>query len=147
MRKSIKNYTSKVPVSRTIGYIQQMLADKGAKHISFEYDNGEVVGIMFVIPTSRGDMPVKLPTRTKKVVQIMYGTQDVYEDQYKQAMRTAWKNIHDWVDAQLALLETEMVKLEEIFLPYMATPSGETFFEVMENRNYQLTEGGENGGN
>lgn len=143
MRKSIKNYTSKVPVSRIIGNIQTMLAEKGAKQVSFEYDQGEVIGVMFIIPTSRGDMPVKLPARVKKVVQVMYGTQDVYEDQYKQAMRTAWKNIHDWMDAQLALLETEMVKLEEIFLPYMTTQNGQTFYEIIENRGFLLGDGHE----
>ena len=36
-----------------------------------------------------------------------------------QARRTAWRILKDWVQAQMALLETNMVDMEEIFLPYM----------------------------
>ena len=37
----------------------------------------------------------------------------------EQAYRTAWRIIKDWVDAQMALLETEMVDFEEVFMPYI----------------------------
>jgi hypothetical protein len=55
-----------------------------------------------------------------------------------QAYRTAWKNIHDWVDAQMALLETEMVRLEEVFLPYMTDSTGRSVFERMESQAFLL---------
>ena len=74
----------------------------------------------------------------------MYGTgrfENLSEKEQEQARRTAWKNVQDWIDSQMAMLETEMVKLEEIFLPYMTTPSGETFFEHMENKGFYLTDG------
>ena len=40
----------------------------------------------------------------------------------------------------MAILETEMVKMEQIFLPYIIHPSGQTFFEVFEGRKL-LTDG------
>ena len=43
----------------------------------------------------------------------------------------------------MALLEIEMVQLEEIFLPYMITRTGETFFEATQKKNYQQLERGE----
>jgi hypothetical protein len=42
---------------------------------------------------------------------------------------------------QMALLETEMVRLEEIFLPYFVDPTGKTFFEAVEERGFLLPEG------
>jgi hypothetical protein len=44
----------------------------------------------------------------------------------------------------MALLEIDMVKMEEIFLPYMVTKAaGETFFEATQKKNYQQLESGE----
>jgi len=55
-----------------------------------------------------------------------------------QARRTAWANIRDWLDAQMALIETEQVKLEEIFLPYMTDRSGKTLFEYMQENDFKM---------
>jgi hypothetical protein len=41
----------------------------------------------------------------------------------------------------MALLEIGMVKMEEIFLPYMLDNSGSTFFERMEQRGFLLESG------
>ncbi len=60
---------------------------------------------------------------------------------YEQAYRVAWRNILDWVQAQMALIEIEMTKLEEVFLPYMVAKSGKTYFETLENRQFQLESG------
>jgi hypothetical protein len=37
-RKAIKNYTTKVPVSRTLSEIQAILLDFGATGIGYEYE-------------------------------------------------------------------------------------------------------------
>jgi len=36
----------------------------------------------------------------------------------------------DWVEAQMAILETDMVQFDEIFLPYMMNRSGMTYFQA-----------------
>jgi hypothetical protein len=38
MRKLIKNYTTDIPVERTIAEIQKILAQNGARGIALEYD-------------------------------------------------------------------------------------------------------------
>ena len=58
-----------------------------------------------------------------------------------QAYRVAWRNILDWVQAQMALLEIGMAKIEEVFLPYMQDREGVTFFERMEQRGFLLDSG------
>jgi len=60
---------------------------------------------------------------------------------YEQAYRVAWRNILDWVEAQMALIEIEMAKLEEVFLPYMVDRNGRTYFETLEQNHFQLESG------
>jgi hypothetical protein len=60
---------------------------------------------------------------------------------FDQAYRVAWRNILDWVQAQMALLEIGMARMEEIFLPYMLDSQGHTFFERMEQRGFLLDSG------
>lgn len=57
------------------------------------------------------------------------------------AYRVAWRIIKDWVEAQMALLETEMVKMEQIILPYILTPSGKTVYEIVADSQFMLDEG------
>jgi hypothetical protein len=44
----------------------------------------------------------------------------------------------------MSLLETEMVKMEEIFLPYVIIRSGQTVYQVMAERHFMLGPGKEN---
>ena len=144
MRKSIKNYTSGCTINRSVSEIQNLLSAKGAEKIMVDYKNNEPTGIMFLISTPKGQMPIKLPVKTENVERIFQLNKKPKYDWMKpeplnaqekeQAKRTAWKNIYDWIDAQLALLETEMVKLEEIFLPYVVMGK-QTVFEHFESGN------------
>jgi hypothetical protein len=137
----LKNYTSGMPINRIFDSIQKMLVNHGAKQIMFEYsDNGLAIGITFVVNTTKGMLPIKLPVRIEKIKKV-FENEGVYYKDEMQPYRTGWKNIHDWIAAQMAMLDTEMVKLEEVFLPYMATPDGHTYFEIMENRGFMLPSG------
>jgi hypothetical protein len=75
------------------------------------------------------------------VERLLYGKKDLTETQKEQAYKTAWANIRDWITAQMALLDTGMVKPEEIFLPYMQDTQGVTLFERMEEQGFLLPSG------
>jgi hypothetical protein len=60
---------------------------------------------------------------------------------YEQAERVAWRIIKDWVEAQMAILDTQMVKMEEVFFPYMLNGQGQTLFQAYELK--QLGSGSE----
>ena len=151
---AIKNYTSDIPIERIFAELQQALGTHGAKQISFDYgDDGKVHGVQFVIKVNDRFIPVKLPARVEKAQTVLKkqwdegiishkrGKEQTYG--YEQAYRVAWRNILDWVQAQMALLEIGMAKIEEVFLPYMQDREGITFFERMEQRGF-LLESGEN---
>ena len=120
--------------------IEKCLTTHGAKQIVRDFDGqGKVTAIAFVIETSRGSMTVKLPARFDRVEAIF--KEQGFHYKPEQPYRTAWATIRDWVTAQMAILDWEMVKIEEIFLPYMVTKTGQTFFEMAENNGFLLGAG------
>lgn len=143
MRKNLKNYTSQTTVNQSITKIQQYLVKAKAQRIMYEYDTyGNPEAIIFEVMTPNGIVPIKLPSRVDNVAKVMYknSINKLTEKELNQVQRTAWANIRDWVDAQIALLETEMVKVEEVFLPYRVHESGKTYFEIIEDRGLALPE-------
>ena len=55
------------------------------------------------------------------------------------AKRVAWRQILRWVQAQLAMIDTGMVKSEEVFLPYAmvnASDGQKTMYEAMAERKF-----------
>jgi len=54
----------------------------------------------------------------------------------------AWRNIRDWVMAQLALYETEIVEMPQVFLPFATDAKGQTLYEKMTEGKFLLGDGG-----
>ena len=139
----LANYTTSVPAIKSVGEIQGILVAHGAKSILINYaDNGVVESLSFIVKTPYGDMPIRLPTDAKAVLRLM-------EEQrvprryltYEQAVKVAWRIVKDWVRAQMAILETEMVKMEQIFLPYMAVSDDKTLYDAMVDKKFYLGPG------
>ncbi len=121
----IKNYTTKIAVEKTIAEIEAILSAHGAKKILKDYDGaGNVTGISFMIETPAGNIPFKLPIDLKAWVALINKAVDStklpkrFREDADQARRVGWRVIKDWIDAQLAIVETKTVKIEEVFLPY-----------------------------
>ena len=124
----ILNYTTKVDVFVTLGEIQSRLVKHGAKKIMQDYDDrGRLSALSFLINTPAGPRGIRLPANVDAVQNVLI-RQKVKCDR-EQAERVAWRIVKDWVEAQMAILESEMVQMEEIFLPYMVNGTGRTFFE------------------
>ena len=138
------NYTTSVPAVRTIGQIQGKLAEHGATAVMMNYDQGRVTSLAFQVEGPAGPLSIKLPVDLNATMNVM--RKDGLAARYllpDHVYRVAWRIIKDWVEAQMALLDTEMVKMEQIFLPYVITRSGKTVYEIMAKTNFQLTEGRE----
>lgn len=136
----IKNYTTKIPAPQTVGEIQGILAAHGARQIMLDYsDTGHIGAIAFSIDTPIGRRGFQLPARVDMVLQTLQ-KQHVKTD-YAHAERVAWRIIKDWVDAQMAILESEQVSMDEVFLPYMVGDGGTTLYQAFCHN--QLTSGGE----
>ncbi len=99
----IKNYTTVVSAYESLGQIQGMLAAHGANKILVEYDAGAPVGVMFSLSVDGQTQGFLLPANVDGVM-AAFQRQKVKADR-EQAERTAWRNIRDWVAAQMAFIE------------------------------------------
>jgi len=148
MPKGLLNYTTTIEAAKTAGEVQGILAGHGAKAILTEYDDsGTICALSFKILTPHGDLGIRLPIEpdaTLKVLNRQAGLGKIprrYANR-TQAIRIAWRIIKDWVEAQVAILETEMVKMEQIFLPYVMARDGKTIYEhMLETKFLALPEG------
>ena len=146
---ALLNYTTGIEAIKTVGEIQGILAGHGAKSILTDYgDDGSVAALAFKILTPHGEVGIRLPVDPNTVLKVLqreYAAGHLRSHQGKpdqrQAVRVAWRIVKDWVQAQMAILETEMVRMEQIFLPYVITDSGKTLYEAMIDRHFQLGPG------
>ena len=138
----ILNYTTTIAAEKSIGEIQKMLAARGAETIVVQYVNGRPGALFFIIPTSYGKVPFRLPANIEAITRVMERQQVRKRVPLDMAERVAWRIIKDWCKAQMAILETEMVDLEQIFLPYMVSQN-KTLYEVMKEHRLQLPSGEE----
>lgn len=134
---ALLNYTTKVNVYTTIGEIQAQLVEHGAKRIMQDYDDkGRISALTFQIDTPAGLRVIRLPANVDAVQKVL-SSQKVKCDR-EQAERVAWRIVKDWVEAQMAILESEMVQMDEIFLPYMVNNNGQTLFQIYRNNQLML---------
>lgn len=129
------NYTSRVPASQTANEIMKILGKNGAEGFNAEYDaEGQIAALTWHVSTPHGVMPFRIPVDVKAVLDVLmrqnvlrYGN----EDDYERARRCAWRITKDWIAAQMALLQTEMVTVQQLFLPYLRISEDETLYDRM----------------
>ena len=139
----IADYTTTISPHKTLAEIQEELATHGARKIMTEYgDRGEATGLQFMIDSDAGLLPIRLPVDVAAVQKVLERDHAPKRDR-AQAERVAWRNIYHWVRAQMALLETRMVSMDQIMLPYVT--SGETtLYEHIKQNQFRLLAGGGN---
>jgi hypothetical protein len=154
----LKNYTTEVPAERSVSQIQGNLVTHGARDILIHFGaDKEPESMSFIIPTPQGDIPFRLPANVQKVAAVLAKNININLPEWhanyqkyllnakerarKKASNVAWRIIKDWVDSQLAIIETEMVTLEQVFLPYLIVKGNQSLFEAMKDKGFYLTEG------
>ena len=126
------NYTTSIPAERSVSEIQKMLAHAGASAILMEYDNaGRIIALSFRLRMdsqtneSSKEISFRLPCDPRPVMLVL------------EKQRVSWRIVKDWVEAQLAIIETHMVTTAQVFLPYAVTSNGQTLYEYI-GQNTQL---------
>ena len=112
--------------------IQQMLAKAGASAILMDYNgSGQIIALSFKLKLNDGqEISFRLPCDPRPVMQVLerQGVERRYRSE-EQALRVAWRIVKDWVEAQLAIIETRMVTTAQVFLPYAVNQKGQTLYE------------------
>lgn len=142
----LKNYTSSVPVGRSVQHIEDLLIIHGAKNIMKEINTEDkrVEAICFIICLDGKDIPFKLKASVENVEAILRskvrkrtpaGDQKIKE----QSERTAWKLISDHIEISLSLVEIKQRDLRQTFMADIYFPAkGKTYYEIMMNRGFNL---------
>lgn len=138
----IKNYTSDVPVSRTISRIEELLAKCGASHIAKEYNTrGTVKALQFMIMAGTQQHVIKLPSNPEKVflalkAKVSKPTDATIKRLREQSEKTSWKLQQDWVEVQLSMIALGQAEMLQVFLPYVFN-GRETYYEALSARGFK----------
>lgn len=155
----LKNYTSNAPVSETIHRIEKVLIRCGVKGIMKDYvgTEGEICAISFQIETATGKMTIRLPADRHKAQEALwldyvdgaklnakgdaideYGNRKKLRkiDFAKQADRTAWKIVQDWVEVQMSMIQLKQADTMQVFLPYIYNGK-QTFYQSLKDSNFR----------
>ncbi len=132
----LKNYTTQIPANRSIQEIQEMLQKHGASGsmIQYEVGTGRVESLSFRMNVNGQNWDFRLPIKWRGAQSAMLsqGVTKARDDDY--SYRVAWRVLKDWVDVQMALIEIEMVDIQEVFLPYVVQKGGNTLYQnILEN--------------
>lgn len=138
--------TTQISPETTVSQIQKLLMEKGASAILTEMENGNISAVSFKYKVGENHIPFCLPCRWKNIETLLvkranlhaWSSADKKEVITLKAKRVAWRQILRWVESQLALVDTSMVKIEEVFFPYIQSASGETVYEIQEKKNFGL---------
>ena len=139
---AILNYTTTVDAFRTSSEIERILVKHKAKSIMKNYDGESITGLSFLIDTGVQQIPVRLPVKVDECLEVLKrekanGTKNIKATR-EQAERVAWRILKDWLEAQMALLDINMVQFQEIFLPYIETNNGQTVYQRLEEKQFLL---------
>jgi|SRR4051812_490502 hypothetical protein len=148
MKKLIKNYSTEVPLEKTLAEIQSLLANNGATGIMFDYDGqGNLNAVFFKIRYGEKDLPFRLPAKPQQVYNALFAGMQyenrLREDRMKKAQRIAWRICKLWLEAQITHINLDQATPQEVFLPYLVMPNNKTLYEVMEEHKFLLPSGKE----
>lgn len=149
--------TTTISTGQTAAEIQELLGRGGARRVVSEYEDGDVVAISFsvmVLVEGSGatrEVLFRLPVRWESYLAVMVrartekmrgsrGRTRAPIDR-EQAKRTAWRVAKTWLEAQLALVASEMASIQEVMLPYLVQGAdGQTLYERLESQGFKLLE-------
>lgn len=138
---NLKNYTSSVPASQTIAYIEAYLAGCGVTAIAKDYDNGKPIALFFRVNFGNREYTIRLPARIDRVQEFLWQEycasvskpRKAKEDFSEQATRTAWKIQQDWVQVQMSLIKLKQVDFLEVFMGFV-WDGNQSYFQLLESR-------------
>jgi hypothetical protein len=141
--KTLFMETTKIDANKTAGEVAECLAMAGATRVMNDYKSGVVTALTFAIRVGDVEIPFRLPINPTPIFGIIQKRRPASTRNKKapadleQSIRVAWRQILRWVQAQLALIETGMVKTQEVFLPYVCNLNGETFYQQIEANQFK----------
>ena len=143
MGKAMFMETTTIAPEKTVAQITQLLTQYNVAAVLLDYEHGgKVAAVSFRLSVGQNNqIPFRLPCRWQAVKAKLAAARkkatrgDTLDDW---ARRVAWRQVLRWLEAQLAMVDTGMVKMEEVMLPYAQLGmSGSTVYEAISGNGYQ----------
>src|SRR5207248_2297040 len=123
------------------------LQKHGVAGVMMEYEQGtgRIESLAFKIDINGQPWGFRMPLRWRQAHDVLYrgsrGQERYAQTREDHAYRVAWRILRDWVSVQMALVELEIVQIQEVFLPYVIQKNGQTLFEnIVSDPSRLLTE-------
>ncbi len=130
------NFSTTVVASKSVSQIQDALVEAGAQSVLHEYEQMCVSAVCFKISTPEGNLHYRISANVDGVLSAL--KDDSRTPKSKQtrqhAVNVAWRVWKDWVDVQLALIESKQVTLQQVCFPFALIANGETVWDVMKDK-------------
>jgi hypothetical protein len=132
----MKNYTTSIDYMKTVGEIYAILGSAGAKMIMVEHEDRKPVRVFFSLEIGNKTIPYRLPCNWEGILIVLQRESKLPSKMRTpdQALRVGWRCIKDWIESQLAFVESEMVQLHQVFLPYAVDDNNRTVCENFETK-------------
>lgn len=129
----MKNYTTEIDYHRSCSEVCLLLGKFGARAVMLEYENKIPISLSFQLDLNVRVIQYRLPCNWNGILEVLKKNKRA-EKTEEQAIRVGWRCIKDWVEAQLAFVESEMVQLHQVFLPYAVDDNNRTVSENFETK-------------
>lgn len=146
------NYTTKVSADVTAGECVRLLAKHGAKAVGMTFDDDQQpTGLSFRIDTDLGErgyrmevdstgLGMQLAEASKAGLLTRAMPQSWYlTDEHVHAV--AWRQVKDWLEANLAMIAARMWGLDRIMLPWMLVDPDTDVYQAIRGGVLALTAG------
>jgi len=143
MKRIYLQHTTVAP-SKSVQEIIEEITMRGATQVRQDWGPGKVLlGLYFSIDVNGVQLPVELPARIapmKALIKREMGPRQRQNEEKinEMATRIVWRQLAAWVKAQMGLVDLEMVKPEEVFLPYIQVAPGKTVFSVIQEAGFKM---------
>lgn len=138
----ILNYTTEVPADKSISQVIGLLSRKQAQSITQDFfEDGRVKAVSFRMKVGMVYVQFALPANIEGVHGVLQreapynnyrqcSRDQYFQKQRQQAERIAWRIVKDWVEAQMAMIESGQAEPAQVFLPYAQQADGRTMYEL-----------------
>lgn len=147
----VLNYTTSVKAEKTVQEIQTLLVKHGVERLMIEYADGRPSGISFVAKTEWGEQGFRLPVNVDAMHALLKAEKRAgrlpsisvpQANDRAHAERVAWRVVAEWLKAQMTLIASRMVSLDQVMLPYLVQGDGRMLYVTYrEKAMKELTQG------
>ena len=132
MSESVRFYSTKVAVEKSVSEVAALLRKYGAQRFEQVWDRGHTVAIRFNLPVPEADYGHMAIRLEPKVGPLRVALRERHRiDDPEQVERVAWRQLRGILEGILLAVDTGMFSAGEVFLGMAESDTGRTLWSTM----------------